>query len=270
MDNLLTFIGLMRRAGAVECGAEASYDACRLKHARLLVLASDASENTVSAAKNAVTDTKTLVLTMPHTKAELGAALGRAECAVFAVCNTGFARSLSEKLQSTEVQEAMQQRLDREKRRKQKKLDRKEADRAAVSAAAKQAAKARREAQRSGKPEPEAVQHVHRSFKPGIQTPSPEQETQSPPVQEAQSLPVQRHARPAQSAAQPRAARPANGNQNRPAYGGGQNRPARPAQGGPVQRAPRPAQGGAKRPAAHGGTPAKTRFAGEKQAKRGI
>ena len=118
MDNLLSFIGLMKRAGAVAIGAENAYDAARLYRARLLLLASDASRNTAGAARNAQGDSDTPLLTLPYTKAELGAALGQKECAAMAVLDTGFAAALCEKLGKTAELELMQRRLAREKSRK--------------------------------------------------------------------------------------------------------------------------------------------------------
>ena len=65
------------------------------------------------------------VLTLPYTKQQLGQALGQGECAAMAVTDTGFARSLCEKLGQARLAEQMQARLIREKRRRQKKILRK-------------------------------------------------------------------------------------------------------------------------------------------------
>ena len=45
-EELLGFLGLMRRAGALAVGAEDAYDAARMGKARLLCLAQDAARNT--------------------------------------------------------------------------------------------------------------------------------------------------------------------------------------------------------------------------------
>ena len=117
MDILLSFVGLMRRAGACTLGSDASFDACRANKARLLVLASDASANTQKAAKQVAEECGMFCLTLPFTKLDLGHGLGIATCAVLAVTNTGFAIALCEK---TGFSQPLEQLL-RRKRREDKK-----------------------------------------------------------------------------------------------------------------------------------------------------
>ena len=121
-ELLLSFFGLMRRAGALTAGAEAAFDACRLKKARLLCLTADAARNTASAAANGAEEGNVPTLRLPFGKKAVGEAIGMAECAVLAVCDTGFALALCQKLGKTELAAELELKLQREKRRKQKKL----------------------------------------------------------------------------------------------------------------------------------------------------
>lgn len=121
MDNVLLFFGLMRRAGALAIGAEDSYGAAREGRARLLAVAVDAAKNTSDGMENAHGERGTPLLRLPYSKAELGAALGRKECAAVAVTDLGFAQALCEKLGNTEEAAVLDQKLQRARRRKAKK-----------------------------------------------------------------------------------------------------------------------------------------------------
>lgn len=120
-NDILTFIGLMKKAGALAIGAEHGYDAARARKARLLLIASDATKNTRDGASNATADGGCPLVTLPYTKLELGAALGQGECAALAVTDTGFAHSLAQKLGMESETQLLSARLYREKRRKAKK-----------------------------------------------------------------------------------------------------------------------------------------------------
>ena len=98
MDNFLSMVGLALRAGRLEAGDDAVADACREKRCRLLLTASDASENALRRSERAAQAGQCLTLPLPCSKEELGAALGRGSCAVAAVTDLGFALGLAEKL----------------------------------------------------------------------------------------------------------------------------------------------------------------------------
>ncbi len=115
-NNILTFIGLMRRAGALQLGADAVFDACRQGRARLVVTASDAAGNTARAAWAAAEEAGTPHIALAHTKADLGRALGRGDCAVLAITDTGFARALCQKTGQTGPMETLERRLRRERK----------------------------------------------------------------------------------------------------------------------------------------------------------
>ena len=128
-EQVLGFLGLMRRAGALAVGAEDVFDAARDNKARVLVTASDAAKNTLDAMHNAAAQREEpiAILRLPCTKKELGTALGVRECAALAVLDTGFALALCKKLEQAELIASLEQRLAREKKRKAKKEARKEA-----------------------------------------------------------------------------------------------------------------------------------------------
>ena len=128
-EQVLGFIGLMRRAGAVAVGMDDSFDAARDNKARLLLQASDVAKNTVSAMQNAAAQREEgiPVVKLDCTKRELGAAVGVRECAALAVLDTGFALALCKKLELADLIPVLEARLEREKKRKAKKEARKEA-----------------------------------------------------------------------------------------------------------------------------------------------
>ena len=81
MDSILSFLGLIYRAGRLAVGEEPVGAAARAHKAYLLLLASDAADNTA-----------------PWTRQELGGAVGRTACAMMAVSDVGSAAALAEKL----------------------------------------------------------------------------------------------------------------------------------------------------------------------------
>ena len=103
-EQVLGFLGLMRRAGALAVGAEDAFDMARENKARILMTASDSAANTVSAMKNAAAQKEEGIplVKLECTKRELGAALGVKECAALAVLDTGFALALCQKLELEE------------------------------------------------------------------------------------------------------------------------------------------------------------------------
>lgn len=116
-DSILQFIGLMRRAGALTLGADATFDVCRTGRARLVLTASDTSPNTRAAVAAAVRERETPHFVLPYDKAALGKAVGVGECAVLAVCDTGFAIALCKKTENTEPLQALERRQRRERKK---------------------------------------------------------------------------------------------------------------------------------------------------------
>lgn len=121
MDNVLMFLGLMERAKAIAVGADSACGAAREGRARLLAYAADAADNTAAGLETARGEGRTPLVPLPYTKAELGKALGKGDCAAFAVTDTGMAKALCEKLGLNDPEMALDERLQRERRRKAKK-----------------------------------------------------------------------------------------------------------------------------------------------------
>ena len=99
MDNGLTgLLGLARRAGKAELGEESAAAAILGHKARVILVASDAADNTRRKIENLAGQGSAPVLPLPLTKTELGFALGRASCAVVALTDMGLAAAAVQKL----------------------------------------------------------------------------------------------------------------------------------------------------------------------------
>ena len=122
MNEILTFVGLVRRSGHLAVGAEDVAESCLKGKARLVLLPNDTAANTVKWMEAAVERKEVPILRPGMTKKDLGEALGVGSCAVAAVCDTGLAIALSKKLEMAELTAQLEQKLAREKRRKAKKL----------------------------------------------------------------------------------------------------------------------------------------------------
>lgn len=97
-DSILHLLGLAKKGGKLEIGEEPVGAVCRSRHARLLLLASDAAPNTCRRAAHFGEAGNVLWLQLPHTKDELGWQLGRKSCAMVAVTDFGIAAAIGEKL----------------------------------------------------------------------------------------------------------------------------------------------------------------------------
>ena len=98
MDNIPALLGLALRAGRLAVGEEPVGAACRCHKGYLLLLASDAADNTIRRALHFSQAGNTICLTLPLTKQEVGAALGRSSCAMAALTDVGFAASVAKVL----------------------------------------------------------------------------------------------------------------------------------------------------------------------------
>ena len=182
-EQNLSFIGLMKRAGALIPGADGIYDAARAgSQIRLILLASDAGPNTKKGLMNAKEECGAPMIQLEATKAQLGAILGQKECAAAAITDTCFAKALCEKLGETELAAQLAERQEREARRKAKKVAKKEAKPSAAenaqaairrkqaAAAKKGGTRAERTAAKAGKPVAKNADSVKKSAKPVAKT----------------------------------------------------------------------------------------------------
>lgn len=95
MDKILHLLGLAKRGSRLAIGEEPVGAACRAKDCRLLLLASDAAENTVRRAAHFAEVGQCISFRIPCTKAEMGNAVGRNACAMLAVTDIGIASSVA-------------------------------------------------------------------------------------------------------------------------------------------------------------------------------
>ena len=91
MDKALNYLSLARKAGRIELGEEPVGAAARAQHARLVVVASDASDHTWRRAKSFVAGTDQQCIKAPFTKDEMGMATGRSALAIAAFTDPAMA-----------------------------------------------------------------------------------------------------------------------------------------------------------------------------------
>jgi len=99
-DQVLSLLGLALRGGRLAVGEEPVESVSRARDARVLLLASDASDNTLRRVKHFAEAGQCLWLRIPHTKAELGQAVGRSAAAVVAVTDVGLAAAVVHRLEA--------------------------------------------------------------------------------------------------------------------------------------------------------------------------
>jgi ribosomal protein L7Ae-like RNA K-turn-binding protein len=97
-EKTLKFLGLMRRANALQVGENNTGEAVRSGKAKLLLLAEDASDNARKRAESFVGGRSCLLLCLPFSKEELSSALGLGGCSMAAVTDLGFANALMKEL----------------------------------------------------------------------------------------------------------------------------------------------------------------------------
>lgn len=97
-SNPLSLLGLCKRAGMLQAGEEPAEAAARARDARILLLASDAADNTARRVRHFAEEGACLWLQVPFTKEELGHAIGRLSCAIVAITDIGFAAAIVRRL----------------------------------------------------------------------------------------------------------------------------------------------------------------------------
>ena len=91
MDKALNYLALARKAGRIELGEEPVGACARAQKARLVVVASDATDHTWRRAKSFVAGTQQQCIRLAYTKDELGQAIGRTELALAAITDPAMA-----------------------------------------------------------------------------------------------------------------------------------------------------------------------------------
>ena len=85
MDKALNYLSLARKGGLIELGEEPVGACAREQHARLVIVASDASDHTWRRAKSFVAGTTQNLIRVDFTKDQLGEAIGRQSLAIAAL-----------------------------------------------------------------------------------------------------------------------------------------------------------------------------------------
>ncbi len=121
MDKALNYLALARKAGRIELGEEPVGAATRAQKARLVIVASDASDHTRRRAQSFVAGTEQICLTVPFTKEQLGQAVGRGVLSLAAFTDPALALAFIKALEQPErYKEALESLTKRTKRIQQR------------------------------------------------------------------------------------------------------------------------------------------------------
>ena len=96
------YLSLARRGRLLEAGEEPVGAVCRDGHARLVVVAGDASDHCIRRVRSFVSGTNQPWLTLSCTKEELGAAIGRSPCAMAVFTDVRLALAFVQALEEGE------------------------------------------------------------------------------------------------------------------------------------------------------------------------
>ena len=121
MDKALNYMALARKAGRIELGEEPVGAAARCQHARLVVVASDASDHSWRRAQSFVAGSEQLCLRVPFDKDAMGQAVGRTSLAMAAFTDPAlalaFVKALGEPERYAQALESLSKRTERIQKR---------------------------------------------------------------------------------------------------------------------------------------------------------
>ncbi len=117
MDKALNYLALARKGGRIELGEEPVGAAARAKKARLIVVASDATDHTWRRARSFVAGSDQICLKVPFSKDQLGQAIGRTELALAAFTDPALALAFIKALGQPDRYKAELESLDRRTKR---------------------------------------------------------------------------------------------------------------------------------------------------------
>ena len=112
MHKALNYMSLARRGGRIELGEEPCGGAARAGHARLIIVAADASPHTWRRAKSYAAGTDQQCLRVPFSKDEMGEAIGRSSLAMAAFTDPALALAFVKALPDPEKFKAVAEALD--------------------------------------------------------------------------------------------------------------------------------------------------------------
>ena len=119
MDKALNYMALARKAGRIELGEEPVGSAARAQHAKLVIVAEDASDHTWRRAKSFVAGTQQQCVRTPFTKDQLGMAIGRSSLAIAAFTDPALALAFLKALDRPEAYREAIESLDKRTKRVQ-------------------------------------------------------------------------------------------------------------------------------------------------------
>ena len=99
MPDSIRFLGLIKAAGKLVTGEDTVRNTARDGKVKLVLLTQDAGSSAVHRGRQAGALCGVPVVTLPCSKRELGAALGLDVVSVAAVTDSGFVKSLLQKIQ---------------------------------------------------------------------------------------------------------------------------------------------------------------------------
>ena len=123
MHKALNYMSLARRGGRIELGEEPCGGAARAGHARLIIVASDASPHTWRRAKSYAAGTDQQCLKVPFTKDEMGEAIGRSSLAMAAFTDPALALAFVKALDGQEQYGEVLENLDAKAKRVKQRQD---------------------------------------------------------------------------------------------------------------------------------------------------
>ena len=123
MDKALNYMALARKAGRIELGEEPVGAAARADHARLVIVASDASDHTWRRAKSFVAGTQQQCIKVPFDKDQMGQAIGRTALAIAAFTDPALALAFVKALGDPEKYASVLESLDDRTRRIRQRQD---------------------------------------------------------------------------------------------------------------------------------------------------
>ena len=117
MHKALNYMSLARKGSMIELGEEPVGAAARSGHARLVVVASDASDHTWRRAKSFVAGTSQQCIKAPFSKYDMGMAIGRTSLAIAAFTDPSLALAFVKALENPERYREALEELDKKSRR---------------------------------------------------------------------------------------------------------------------------------------------------------
>lgn len=120
----MRLLGLAKKAGKLEAGEESVSISARAKKARLILVASDASDHLKRQAENFSDLSGGQYIVLPCQKRDLGAQLGKDTVGIVAITDIGLALSFAQKIEAldpgkcADVVQTLSQKAEKAQRRK--------------------------------------------------------------------------------------------------------------------------------------------------------